>query len=222
MIDTDTRLRVSRGIGKTEMEASKLVFEKTKERRGHPEEPPPTVSDGWGGIREAMVEVYGKVPEYKGVGRPPEKKRPQEGWQYLQIVKERTDTGQVTGTRSKVVYGEKDEVLELLGQQTAYVERTHLTMRHMSGRLTRKGLGFSKALRMHRASAAWEDAVYNLTRPLKTLRVDEAGPPPEDYTGPSRKRWKKRTPAMAAELTGHVWNVEELLRTIPPPAGNNT
>ena len=83
----------SRGIGKTEMEASKLVFEKTKERRGHPEEPPPTVSDGWGGIREAMVEVYGKVPEYKGVGRPPEKKRPQEGWQYLQIVKERTDTG---------------------------------------------------------------------------------------------------------------------------------
>ena len=139
MIDTDTRLRVSCGIGKTETEASKLVFEKMKECRGHPEGPPPTVSDGWGGIREAMVEVYGKVPEYKGVGRPPEKKRPQEGWQYLQIVKERTDTGQVTGTRSKVVYGEKDEVLELLGQQTAYVERTHLTMRHMSGRLTRKG-----------------------------------------------------------------------------------
>jgi len=35
MIDTDTRLRVSRGIGKTETEASKLVFEKMKERRGH-------------------------------------------------------------------------------------------------------------------------------------------------------------------------------------------
>ena len=223
MIDTDTRLRVSGGIGKTETEASTLVFETMKERRGHPEGPPPTVSDGWGGIREAMVEVYGKVPEYKGVGRPPEKKRPQEGWQYLQIVKERTDTGQVTGTRSKeVVYGEKDEVLDLLGEQSAYVERTHLTMRHMNGRLTRKGLGFSKALRMHRAAAAWEDAVYNLTRPLKTLRTDLAGPPPEDYTGPSKKRWGKRTPAMAAELTDHIWNVEELLRTVPPPAYNNT
>lgn len=151
MIDTDTRLRVGRGIGKTETEASTLVFETMKERRGHPEGPPPTVSDGWGGIREAMREVYGKVPEYKGIGRPPEKKRPQEGWQYLQIVKERTDTGQqVTGTRSKeVVYGEKeDEVLDLLGEQTAYVERTHLTMRHMNGRLTRRGLGFSKALRI--------------------------------------------------------------------------
>jgi len=220
MIDTDTRLRVGRGIGKTETEASTLVFEKMKERRGHPESPPPTVSDGWGGIREAMREVYGKVPEYKGAGRPPEKKRPQEGWQYLQIVKERTDTGQVTGTRSKVVYGEKDEVLELLGEQTAYVERTHLTMRHMNGRLTRKGLGFSKALRRHRAAAAWEDAAYNLTRPLKSLRVDQNGPPPDDYAGPSKKRWEKRTPAMAADLTEHVWNVEKLLRTIPPPADN--
>lgn len=56
MIDPDTRLRVARGIAKTETEASVEVFESLKER-GHPEAPPPTVSDGWGGIREAMVEV---------------------------------------------------------------------------------------------------------------------------------------------------------------------
>jgi len=80
MIDSDSRLRVARGIAKTETEASIEVFETLKER-GHPEAPPATVSDGWGGIGEAMVEVYGQVPEYSGRGRPPTKKHPQPGWQ---------------------------------------------------------------------------------------------------------------------------------------------
>jgi hypothetical protein len=81
------------------------VFQ-TLKRRGHPDAPPPTVSDGWGGIREAMVEVYGQVPEYSGVGRPPTKKRPQDGWQYLQGVKQR-ENGRVVGTRLRVIYGDK-------------------------------------------------------------------------------------------------------------------
>ncbi|NBB86917.1 MAG: transposase [Bacteroidetes bacterium] len=217
MIDIDTRLRVGRGIAKTETEASMVVFA-TLKRRGHPEEPPPTVSDGWGGIREAMVEIYGKVPGYKGRGRPPSVKRPQEGWKYLQVIKERDQRGRVTGTRSKVIYGEQEEVRALLGEHTAYIERTHLTMRHMNGRLTRKGLGFSKALQMHRSAAAWEDALYNLTRPLGTLRVDMTGP----LEGKPGKRWKPRTPAMAAGLTTHVWSVRELLRTVIAPDNNNT
>lgn len=54
MIDMDTRLRVARGIAKTETEASQEVFE-TLKRRGHPDAPPPTVSDGWGGIDNAML-----------------------------------------------------------------------------------------------------------------------------------------------------------------------
>jgi hypothetical protein len=218
MIDIDTRLHVGRGIGKTEKEASMQVFETLKRKRGHPEAPPPTVSDGWGGIREAMVAVYGKVPPYKGIGRPPTIKRPQPGWKYLQVIKNRTDTGCVTGTRSKVIYGDEEQVLDLFGEHTAYIERTHLTMRHMNGRLTRKGLGFSKSLSMHRAGAAWEDAVYNLTRPVKTLRVDLTGP----LGGKSGKRWEPRTPAMAADLTDRVWNVKELLRTVTTPITTNT
>jgi hypothetical protein len=100
MIDIDTRLRVARGIGKTETEASIEVFE-TLKRRGHPDAPPPTVSDGLGGIREAMVEVYGKVPEYSGRDRPPTRKRPQPGWQYLQVIKRRKH-GRVVDTHRRV------------------------------------------------------------------------------------------------------------------------
>jgi hypothetical protein len=96
------------------------------------------ISDGWGGYDEAMVEVWGKVPEYKGRGRPPTKKRPQPGWQYLQMVKQR-ENGRMVGVKAKTIYGDEREVLEkLLGESTSYVERTNLTSRHMNARLVRK------------------------------------------------------------------------------------
>ncbi len=111
MIEPETRLRAARGVGKSETEASIEVFQ-TPKRRGHPNAPPPTVSDGRGGIREAMVEVYGKVPEYAGIGRPPTGKRPGENWQYLQVIKQR-ENGRVVGIRLRVVYGDKEDVLHI-------------------------------------------------------------------------------------------------------------
>ena len=207
MIDADTRLRVARGIAKTETEASIEVFQ-TLKRRGHPDAPPPTVSDGWGGIDDAMIEVYGIVPGYRGRGRPPTRKRPQPGWQYLQVVKQR-ENGRVVGVTLRVVFGDEEEVLERLGKSTAYIERTHLTMRLFNGRLVRKTLAFSKLLEMYRASAVWEDLTYNLARPLKTLRLEVADDP--------TRRWQPRTPAVAAGLTDRIWTVKELLTTVVPP-----
>ena len=99
-----------------------------------------------------------------------------------------------------------------LVHNTAYVERTHLTSRHFNSRLTRKTLAYSKALEMHRAAAAWEDIIYNLIRPLKTLRLE--------CTDDPRRRWIPRTPAVVAGLTDHIWTVKELLTTIPIPASN--
>ena len=212
MIDMDTRLRVARGIAKTETQASREVFQ-TLKRRGHPDAPPPTVSDGWGGIDDAMVEVYGQVPPYNGVGRPPTHKHPLPGWQYVQMVKQR-ENGRVVGVQVRVVFGDPVAALALLGQSTAYIERTHLTMRLFNGRLTRKTLAFSKEISMYRASAAWEDLVYNMARPLKTLRVEALDDP--------RRRWLRRSPAMAAGLTDHIWTVKELLKTVALPVVNNT
>jgi hypothetical protein len=211
MLDMDTRLRAARGIAKTETEASRQVF-RTLKRRGHPDAPPPTISDGWGGIDDAMVEVYGQVPAYPGVGRPPARKQPQSGWQYVQAVKQR-ENGRVVGVELRVVFGDPVETLELLGQSTSYIERTHLTMRLFNGRLVRKTLAFSKDVGMYRASAAWEDLVYNLARPLKSLRVEILGDP--------KRKWKQRSPAMASGLTDHIWTVKELLKTVVPPPLNN-
>ena len=98
MIDMDSRLRVARAIEKDETQATIGVY-RALQRRGHPDAPPPIISDGWGGIDEAMIEVYGQVPEYSGHGRPPSRKKPGRNWLYLQMVKQRDQAGRFQGTK---------------------------------------------------------------------------------------------------------------------------
>lgn len=212
MLDRDSRLRVARGIAKTETLASMHVFE-TLKQRGHPHRPP-TISDGWGGIDEAMIAVYGVVPAYSGRGRPPIRKQAQPGWQYLQMVKQRDARGKFQGVKLRVIFGETTEVLALLGTSTAYIERSHLTSRLFNGRQVRKTLAFSKMLENYCAAAVWEDTYYNLVRPHKSLRQVVQGDPCH--------QWRHRTPAMAAKVTDHIWTVQEVLTTILVPSPINT
>jgi len=202
----DSRLRVTCGIAKNETLASVEVFQ-TLKRRGHPDGPPPTISDGWGGIDEAMIAVYGLVPEYGGRGRPPTRQKPGSDWQYVQMVKQRNEQGRFQGTKIRIIYGTQAEVIALLGESTAYIERSNLTSRLFNGRQVRKTLAFSKDTDMNRAAATWEDSYYNLIRPHKGLRL------PVENASP--QKWSPRTPAMAAKLTDHIWTVKELLTTIP-------
>jgi hypothetical protein len=129
------------------------------------------------------------------------------------MVKQRQN-GRVVGVKVRVVFGDPTETLALLGRSTAYIERTHLTMRLFNGRLTRKTLAFSKQLDVYRAAVAWEDMVYNFARPVKSLRI-------QIFADPKRK-WQQRSPAMAAGLTDHIWTVKELLNTVVSPSLNNT
>jgi hypothetical protein len=206
MIDVDSRLRVATAVEKNETLASQSVFE-ILQRRGHPDAPPPTISDGWGGIDQAMIAVYGLVPEYSGHGRPPTNKKPRDGWLYLQMVKQYDERGHFAGTKLKAIYGKKEELIELLGESTAYIERNNLTSRMFNGRQVRKTLAFSKELGNHRASAIWEDAYYNFVKYHKSLRL-----PVDNIPG---HKWQQRTPLMAAGLAERAWTVKELLTTIP-------
>lgn len=206
MLDMDSRLRVATAIEKNETQASQSVFEILK-RRGHPDAPPPTISDGWGGIDDAMLAVYGQTPEYSGCGRPPTRKKPGKDWLYLQMVKQYNERGHFTGAKLKAIFGCQQELVQLLGGCTAYIERSNLTSRLFNGRQTRKTLAFSKELGNHRAAALWEDAYYNLVKHHKSLRL-----PLDDA---SNCKWIQRTPMMAAGITDHAWTVKEFLTTIP-------
>lgn len=82
---------------------------------------------------------------------------------------------------------------------TSHVERANLTMRMTTRRLTRLTNGFSKKWDNLEAALALFFAFYNFCRPHQTL---------------TERMGYKCTPAMASDLTDHVWSVQELLRVI--------
>lgn len=73
---------------------------------------------------------------------------------------------------------------------TSYIERQNLTMRMSMRRFTRLTNAFSKKLENHAAAVALHYMHYNFARAHKTLRV---------------------TPAMEANLSDHVWSLEEIV-----------
>ncbi len=184
-------------------------------RRDKSTELPIFTSDDWDAYKNALVEVYGveEQPEYKGRGRPHNpKKVPPPDLKYGQVVKYR-EGGEVADVKKRVVFGNEEEVLsalKLAGNtiNTSYIERNNLTVRNGVSRLIRETIDFSKRvdpLIMHLCLFfAW----FNLVKPHSALKTEIAD---------GRRRWKQRTPAMAANLTGHVWTLEELFRFKPPP-----
>jgi hypothetical protein len=210
-LDIDTKLRVARAIEKNEEVVAAAMMLQIKDRYS-PVEPPAIASDGNDSYPEAMLETWGRLPNYSGRGRPPTKKQLQKNWKCIQVTKHRSG-GRLIGITHRVVYGNPKDVCDLMGLNTAYVERTNLTSRQMNGRMVRKTLSFSKKYKMLKASCAWEDAVYNLTRSVKTLRLE---------INEGLKRWKYRSAAMAAGLTNHIWTIKELMMTVVVPDANNT
>jgi hypothetical protein len=73
---------------------------------------------------------------------------------------------------------------------TSYVERATLTMRMNMRRFTRLTNAFSKKLENHCAAIALYFMHYNFARVHLSLRI---------------------TPAMAAGVSDHVWEVEEIV-----------
>jgi hypothetical protein len=208
----ESRLRIGSAIGKSEEEIAPQLMEQVKMHE--PDGGPPAMAtDGKGAYREAMIKTWGKVPEYGGRGAPPKLPKPGEDWHYLQVIKKRKG-GKLESVRIKIVYGDPEKVKAKLGGHTAYVERTNLTSRTMNGRLVRKTLSFSKELRFLQAASTLEDALYNFTRPVRTLRLELPNPS-------KQARWQQRSPAMAARLTDHIWTVQELLTVVLVPLPTN-
>jgi len=134
---------------------------------------------------------------------------------YAQVDKRR-EQGCVVEVHRRIVFGAREIITEVLGGQqinTAYVERDNLTSRQSIGRLVRQTLSHSKKSYFLRRHLALEDAVFHFLRPYQALRIAV----PQPTLG---RKWQQRTPAMAAELTDHIWSLEELLSyRVPPPKG---
>lgn len=96
---------------------------------------------------------------------------------------------QCTGEIKEVIQGNPD----MKHVSTSYVERQNLTMRMSMRRFTRLTNGFTKKIENHVHALSLYFMFYNFCRIHKTLRV---------------------TPAMEAEVTDHVWTMEEVINLI--------
>jgi IS1 family transposase len=91
-----------------------------------------------------------------------------------------------TGAKKEIIVGQP----AVAHISTSYVERQNLTMRMSMRRFTRLTNAFSKKVENHAAAVALHFMHYNFARIHQTLRV---------------------TPAMAAGVTDHVWEIGEIV-----------
>jgi IS1 family transposase len=98
---------------------------------------------------------------------------------------------------------------------TAFVERINLTVRQSVAALMRRTWSTAQVAPHLWAHLEWWRAYYHFVRPHASLRVALAQP--QERGGRQPQRYRQRTPAMAAGLTGRRWAVRELLAIPLPP-----
>ena len=99
---------------------------------------------------------------------------------------------------------------------TAFIERVNLTVRHGISALARRTWATAQQAPHLLAHVEWWRAFYHFVRPHRALRVALMQP-----LAPSGKlvarRYRQRTPAMAAGRTDRRWTACEVLSCPLPP-----
>jgi IS1 family transposase len=165
-------------------------------------------SDEYPAYASAIEVAFGvPVPEPRtGPGRRsilPPRQLPQ-GLVYTMVHKQRKND-HVVAIERRLLFGTEAGLKAALGVSavsrtvnTSFVERQHGTDRGQNARKTRKTYRFRKDWRVHEAMTYFTLYRYNFCWVVRTLRQRDA-----------QGRWQRRTPAMAAGLSDHVWSTRE-------------
>jgi transposase-like protein len=167
--------------------------------------------DGLATYVKAIRHVFrDPVPRDHQVGR--RRLQPWRGLYIAQVVKQYAKR-HVVGVARRIVQGRRAALQRLIdrtqgggGINTAYMERLNATFRARLHRLVRRGRSLGWQVPTLEQGMYLVGAVYNFCTFHCSLRIRRLGRP--DRVG---HRWHFRTPAMAAGLTDHRWNVHELL-----------
>ena len=187
--------------------ASKLIEKIDERSTAHL---PLFASDNWDAYKEALFNHHSLEvkQEYNGHGRPPKpKKIAHPDLKYVQVIKQRRK-GRVVGINRRIVYGNEQEILDIIKGcscnviNTSYIERQNLTFRNGISRLVRKTMNFSKDVDLFKAHMNFFVTWYNFVKPHDSLKV------PKKVT---KSKTIHRTPAMAAGITDEIWSLEKLL-----------
>jgi hypothetical protein len=158
----------------------------------------------------AILETYGEEYQPRRRGRrgrkPARRKRPPKALKYATVHKTR-EKNRVVAVDRRIIYGTVTAVLAALASSlvseevnTVFVERQNGTDRNRNARKVRKTYCFSKDWEVHEAVTRFTMYSYNFCWPVRTLRQPLGS-----------KRYRQRTPAMAAGLSDHVWSLAEWL-----------
>jgi IS1 family transposase len=227
IIDPETKLVISLVVGRRNAESVVQLFTDFYQRTdGHL--PELIMTDEYAVYEPVILDTYGvfkhelelSAAEYKKYGwdEAPDFYFPVE-ITYATVHKER-EKGRVVEVSGQVVRGSEEQAEQTLEESgsesinTSFVERYHATQRHFNARKRRKAYTFSKELSFHEACTWLVVTWYNFGWCVRTLRQKVQAKPP---------RYRQRTPAMAAGLADHPWDMAELLsyplyppRDLPP------
>jgi IS1 family transposase len=210
-LDPEHRLVVSLLVGRRTPELVALLVEDFHKRtEGRVMDL--MTSDEYPPYASAILSVYGEtaVPERTGrPGRPRvEYRRVPQDLVYATVHKVREDN-RVVSVEERLIYGTPEQLAEALANSpvtervtTVHIERYNGTDRHRNARKVRKTYRFSKDWEVHEAVTCFVAFSANFCKPVRTLRQ-------KLRRKEGKRKWRQRTPAMAAGLTDHVWSIAE-------------
>jgi transposase-like protein len=136
----------------------------------------------------------------------------------VQVIKRRVNS--TLSIERRIRQGEAQQVQQVItrsqggtgGINTAFIERLNATFRQCLAALGRRTRHLARTAATLEHGMYLVGCLYNFCTPHQSLRlslvVDRRG----------HQRWVQRTPAIAAQLTDHIWSVYELLTyRVPPP-----
>jgi hypothetical protein len=168
----------------------------------------------------AIRKVFREPIRNGGPGRPP--LRPWDGIYIAQVVKQYAHK-RVVAVRRRIVQGTQTRIDALLQAtqgggsiNTAYIERLNATSRSRIMALIRRGRALARqTVSLHNAMYL-VGTLYNFCTYHKSLRVPL-------YLPNGRRRWLRRTPAIAAGVTDHTLSLVNAndadLEGFPPQKG---
>jgi IS1 family transposase len=207
--DPEHRLVLSVVPGARTVENTEILVEDARRRTGGRLMNLMT-SDDYPAYETAILHAYGETIVPPRTGKPG---RPRASYQAVPaglvyaVVEKVRARGRVIRVGSRVVFGTMAAVALALAVSrvsrainTAFLERENGTDRHRNSRKARRSYRFSKDWRFHEAATYFTLYSYNFCWAVRTLAV-------RDGEG----HWSRRSPAMAAGLSDHIWSMAEWL-----------
>jgi len=203
------KLVVSLVPGKRTQENTRKLVEDFSLRANGGRPPALMTADEYGPYPKCILETYGEEVRPEPTGKPG---RPKKSYKVapsdllFATVCKRRERGRTVKVEIRLVFGTQGALQEALKKSTvskrvnvAFVERYNGTDRHLNARKARQTYEFSKNVDDHVHQSWLSVSYYNFCWDHRSLRIrDESGV------------YQHRSPAMAADITGHIWSMEEL------------